>query len=155
MSAQWSYITEELLASPLSVSTLVESLKTTPESIDDVFYELILSIAEYDRASTATYSSILAALFKEFPNNEEKFLVLSQAFPSTSSLNSFLKNCSIDKSLKVLHLDKNILKSEGIFPDYGRYQYIDARTRIFSVDSYSSLHESSEGFAKYISEIIS
>ena len=159
----WKYITDEFIQSPGTLkNTLLSRLSSKDIQIEDVFYEILLSVSEFpERVSRPMLLQLLSEVIANINQVEvraresENFILLAQAFKMSKNMSSFIKDCSIDVRFKILHLDKLILKSEAIFPDYGKYQYNDARNRIFSVDSYSSLHEASEGYAKFISQIFS
>lgn len=157
----WKYLTDDLLQNTQSLMPgLIETILGDLSITVEVFYEFYLTLSEYtDRAELEVLvqlsNEILTAIKSELPNDkytsvEEDIVVLSQSFIANQRIDVFVNNIKIDKSIKILHLDKSVLKSQNIFPDYSRYQYLDARKRVFSVESYSSLHESSEGYSRYI-----
>ncbi|TID14954.1 hypothetical protein CANINC_004625 [Pichia inconspicua] len=158
---EWKYITDKLIQEfQTQMPALIETVLSDSMIVVDIFYEFYLTLSEYsERAELELLvqlsTDILTALKTELSNEkytslEEDIIVLSQSFITNEMIDSFVKNLSVDKSIKILHLDKAVLKSHNIFPDYSRYQYLDARKRVFSVDAYSSLHESCEGYSRYI-----
>ena len=159
----WEYITDDLLVNAnVHVPRLTARIHAGTADVIDVYYELLLTVADFmERSSPTVLIKVLSDILTTFSPIEkyvatsEEFLILASSFNVTDSLKHFLRDCTIDKRLKILHLDKALLRSEGIFPDYNKYQYNDARNRIFSVDTFSSLHEASEGYGKYISTLTS
>lgn len=163
-SFSWQYITDSFIESPETLkSDLIKlvSDKKDDSTIDDFFYEILVSIFDYPtRVSNILLSQLLNEILAQFPTDKrsslsENFIILSQSFPTNNTnLNNFLKDCLIDKKYKILYFDKLVLKNYGIFTDFSRYYYNDAKNRIYSVETFSSLHESSEGYAKYISFLL-
>jgi hypothetical protein len=160
----WKYIDDEFIASPSALKdSLISNIIKNEQILNDIFYEILLTVSEYPyRVSQTLLIQLLSEIFSKFSNSIEKinkiselFIILSQSFKNNKNLSVFIRDCNVAKKFKILYMDKSLLKSENIFPDYGKYQYIDARSRVFAVDSYSSLHESSEGYSKFISQIFS
>lgn len=158
----WKFITDEFIDSPGTLkNNLIKQIVNEDIAINDVLYEILLSVSEYPTRTTQfMFIQLTSEIFANYNNQFEKyallandFMLLAQSFNMNKSLSKFLKDCTIDKRFKILHLDKSVLRSEGIFPEYGKYQYNDARSRIFSVDTFSSLHEASEGYSKFISQL--
>ena len=164
-SYDWEFITDSFLLNANTLKLqLIEKLKSNEVDILKVFYEIFISISEYpNRASCSLFinlsSEILSSLNfsseKLDKINENLIILLSSFNNDNENIKKFIKDCTIDNKFKILYLNRNLLKSEGIFPDFSKYQYNDARNRVFSIDSYSSLHESSEGYSKFISAILS
>ncbi|KAG0690613.1 hypothetical protein C6P40_002245 [Pichia californica] len=163
-SYSWKFITDEYINSPSTGNIqLLEKLSNNEINTNEIFYEILLTVTEYSKriSNNKILHDLISVILSHYTKVEnrakisEDFIILASSFKSNSNLSLFIKESPIDIRFKILHLNKSILLSEKIFPEVGKYQYNDLRSRIFTVDSFSSLHEASEGYSKFISQLYS
>ncbi|QPG73583.1 hypothetical protein FOA43_000895 [Brettanomyces nanus] len=158
----WNYLTEDSIKDMASTQQeLVDKIGKDKSLLDDVFYEIVLSLTERaEEISSDTLVELTDAILAGFVNVGEKieasieFLLIFQAINPSEKLIPFIEAVNISSELKNEYLDPSVLR-HSLFPDYNRLYYLDARISNYGLEVYSSLGESSEGYSKFIAEAAS
>ncbi|GMM30574.1 Tho2 protein [Martiniozyma asiatica (nom. inval.)] len=160
MGFPWVYLTDAFLAEPLS-SARQMALKLSKSEVNslDFFFEIVQALND-KRCDRSKLVQITNGIISNTTDANKKsdfstdFCLLIQSMPQTAELDLFAKEIAIDNKFKILYLSPTLLKTQGIFPDFLKYKYNDAKSEVFCVESYSNLHESAQGYSKFITEIL-
>ncbi|KAH3661884.1 hypothetical protein OGAPHI_006063 [Ogataea philodendri] len=157
----WKYLDDTAISNwKQTVDTLTSQVVNKDVSPTEVFYEIVLCLNDFNtRISINNLITLANTIISTIPNVKERqelsiqFLIVFQASNPKPHLNAFIQSVRIDNQFKRQYLDYSILKT-GLFPDYNKCYFNDARVNDYGVVTYSSLHESSEGYSKLAVELL-
>lgn len=158
----WSILTNEALE---DIEKLIKDLYTeiSNDNLEpnSLWFELFTIICDFPNrleldSCVKLANGVIFSLtdIKSRVSISTECLIVLEAMNHDNLLDAFAKNVQIDIRIKTLHLDPTLLRSQGIFPDLLKYKYNDVKNNVFAIESYSSLHESSEGYSIFITEIL-
>ncbi|KAG7836697.1 hypothetical protein KL942_004615 [Ogataea angusta] len=158
----WKFLDEQAISNwKQTVESLTSRIVQKDISPSEVFYEIVVCLNDFSsRIPINNLTNLVNTIINTIPNVKERqelsvqFLLIFQACNPKPHLNAFIQAVKIDNQFKRQYLDFSILKN-GLFPDFNKCYFSDARVNDYGVVTYSSLHESSEGYSKLAVELIS
>ncbi|KAG7795189.1 hypothetical protein KL929_004320 [Ogataea haglerorum] len=157
----WKFLDEQAVSNwKQTVESLTSRIVQKDISPSEVFYEIVICLNDFSsRIPINNLTNLVNTIISTIPNVKERqelsvqFLLIFQACNPKPHLNAFIQAVKIDNQFKRQYLDFSILKN-GLFPDFNKCYFSDARVNDYGVVTYSSLHESSEGYSKLAVELI-
>ncbi|KAG7877741.1 hypothetical protein KL937_004611 [Ogataea polymorpha] len=157
----WKFLDEQAVSNwKQTVESLTSRIVQKDISPSEVFYEIVTCLNDFSsRIPINNLTNLVNTIISTIPNVKERqelsvqFLLIFQASNPKPHLNAFIQAVKIDNQFKRQYLDFSILKN-GLFPDFNKCYFSDARVNDYGVVTYSSLHESSEGYSKLAVELI-
>ncbi|ODV87170.1 hypothetical protein CANARDRAFT_26595 [[Candida] arabinofermentans NRRL YB-2248] len=156
-SINWKFLDHESISKwNETVDTLSNKVEMKELQPVEIFYEVMTCLNDFpQRISVNNLLYLTNTIISNIPNVKDRqeasiqFLMIAQACNPKPHTYGFLQSVKIDMQFKRQYLEVR----EGIFPDFKRCYFNDAKVHDYGIETYSSLHESSEGYSKFTIEV--